>query len=165
MKYIKHIINEDKDAFINDVTKAIFGKISLYIESKKLEIKDDMFMPTIFEEDVDAYLDQLKSESIEYEIDGDIIIETTSKMVRRNKTGAGTKSRKLTRIIKPCKSGETRVGKRGCRKGTTGKSKQKARKMRRTKRKQVSRTSSGESKKRNKAIGKFKAKKTRRFNK
>ena len=163
MKYINSLDNEDE--FKQTIINSLFEKVSEYIENQTQLIKDDMNIGTIFEEDVDDYLEYLKSEGIEYTIEDDLIIEKTSKIVKRNKTGSGLKRNKMTRVIKPCAKGETRVGKRGCRKGTTGKAKKKARRANRTKKRQVSKTSDGKSKKRNRAIGKFKAKRTRKFNK
>ena len=75
MKYLEHIINEDKESFIDAITRSIFEKISPLMKIKKESIIDDIFMDTILKEDVDDYISHLESEGIEYVIDGDIIIE------------------------------------------------------------------------------------------
>lgn len=165
MKYINSLIEGNQDDFNQQIIDSIKERISLKIDERVDEIRDDMFMDTILEEDLEDYILYLESEGIEYEIDGDMIIEASSAIVKRNKAGSGQKGGKLTRVIKPCPKGESRVGKRGCRKGVKGSKKKSNRKASKTKKRQVSRTSSGESKKRNIAIGKKKSKKTRRFNK
>lgn len=160
MKYI-----DSKDDFKEHIVPKLNEKLSQIKEHIHDSVLEDIFMDSINEEYVDDFIELLKSEDIEYTIEDDrIIIERTSKIVRKAVSGSGVRSKKLTKSLQQCRKGETRVGNRGCRPGTTAKSKMKARKIKITKKKNPNRTQSGDSKRLNKAIGKNKASASRKAN-
>ena len=68
-------IGKDKDSFSTAVTNTIKEKISGYIDWRKEQMVQEMFLKTICEDELDEYLLSLDESGVEYIVEDGYLVE------------------------------------------------------------------------------------------